>query len=60
MSTPKNKRAAFAGESEIPRRSGKAKLLRLDDVIPKKNVAGGRRLLFGATDIDPTTNRKRS
>ncbi len=38
----------------------KEKLIRLDDLIPKGNVAGGRQLLFGATDINQTTNRKRS
>jgi len=28
----------------------KMRLIRLDDLIPKKNVMGGRQLLFGATD----------
>ena len=28
----------------------KMRLLRLDDLIPKKNVMGGRQLPFGATD----------
>jgi hypothetical protein len=61
VSTPKTKKAASAGESEVPRQKrGKAKLLRLDDLIPKKNVSGGRQLLFGATDINQPTNRKRS
>ena len=27
----------------------KQKLIRLDDLIPKQNVAGGRQLLFGVT-----------
>jgi hypothetical protein len=28
----------------------KVRLIRLDDLIPKKNVVGGRQLLFGVTD----------
>ncbi|MGI8431493.1 MAG: hypothetical protein ACR2MW_04270 [Chthoniobacterales bacterium] len=62
VSTPKNNKAASAGESEIPKpKRSKDKLLRLDDLIPKKNVSGGRQLLFGATDINQTKhNRKRS
>jgi hypothetical protein len=62
VSTPKTKKAASAEESQIPKpKRGKEKLLRLDDLIPKKNVSGGRQLLFGATDINPTKqNRKRS
>jgi hypothetical protein len=28
----------------------KMRLIRLDDLIPKKNVVGGRQLLFGVTD----------
>jgi hypothetical protein len=31
-------------------------LIRLDDLIPKKDVKGGRQLLFGATDTTQTTN----
>jgi hypothetical protein len=31
-------------------------MIRLDDLIPKKNVLGGRQLLFGASDITQATN----
>jgi hypothetical protein len=32
-------------------------LIRLDDLIPKENVLGGRQLLFGATDtMETSTN----
>jgi len=32
-------------------------MIRLDDLIPKKNVLGGRQqLLFGASEITQTTN----
>jgi hypothetical protein len=34
-------------------------LIKLDDLIPKGNVAGGGRLLFGATDINQPTNKTR-
>jgi hypothetical protein len=57
VNTPKNKKSApGAGESENqrPKRS-KDKLIRLDDLIPEKDVKGGRQLLFGVTE---TTQRQ--
>jgi hypothetical protein len=59
VSGPKNKKnAPAAGESENqrPKRS-KAKLIRLDDLIPKKDVTGGQRLLFGVTDATQSINK---
>ena len=56
VSAPKNKKnAPAAGESENqrPKRS-KAKLIRLDDLIPKQDVTGGHHVLFGVTDTDTT------
>ena len=62
VSASKDKKAAAAGEPSVPKpKRGKEKLIKLDDLIPKGNVSGGRQLLFGATDINPTKqNRKRS
>jgi hypothetical protein len=58
VSTPKKNTPA--GEPKIQKQSRKKeKLIKLDDLIPKGNVSGGRQLLFGATDINQTTNRKR-
>jgi hypothetical protein len=58
VSAPKNKKNAPAGESEDKRRKrSKEKLIRLDDLIPKKDVAGGRQLLFGVTDTTQTNKR---
>lgn len=55
MSGPKNKKDAPAGETSSQRHPRKReKMIRLDDLIPKKNVLGGRQLLFGASE--PTTN----
>lgn len=54
MSSPKNKKNAPAGET-APRK--KDKMIRLDDLIPKKNVLGGRQLLFGASEITQATNK---
>ncbi len=34
-------------------------MIRLDDLIPKGNVSGGRQLLFGATEINQTNNKIR-
>jgi hypothetical protein len=51
VNTPKNKKNAPARASakQGPKRR-KEKLIRLDDLIPKQNVVGGRQLLFGASD----------
>jgi hypothetical protein len=62
VSAPKNKKEdAPAGESgnRRPKRK-KEKLIHLDDLIPRKDVAGGRQLLFGATDATQTTNKPTS
>jgi hypothetical protein len=57
VSASKNKKNAPAGESgnQRPKRS-KDKLIRLDDLIPKRDVTGGHQLLFGVTDTTRTTN----
>jgi hypothetical protein len=56
VSVPKSKKDAPAGESESrkPKRN-KEKLIQLDDLIPKKDVRGGRQLLFGAADTQQPT-----
>ena len=57
MSAPKDKKNAPAGESGNGRpKHSRDKLIRLDDLIPKKDVKGGRQLLFGVTDTTQTTN----
>lgn len=51
VSAPKNKKIAKAAEpTSLRPKRGKDKLIRLDDLIPKQNVTGGRKLLFGVTD----------
>jgi hypothetical protein len=51
VSTPKRKKNAPTGESgNKTRERRKETLIRLDDLIPKQDVTGGRRLLFGVTD----------
>jgi hypothetical protein len=60
VSAPKNKKNAPAGESENQRpKRRKGKLIRLDDLIPKRDVAGGHQLLFGVTDTTETTNQNK-
>jgi len=51
VSASKSKKIAPAGDSgnQRPKRR-KEKLIRLDDLIPKEDVMGGRQLPFGATD----------
>lgn len=53
MSAPKENKNVSADESGIRKQKQKnAKFIRLDDLIPKGNVLGGR--LFGATDTQDT------
>ena len=52
---PKDNKYAAAGEFGIRKQKRKKeKLIRLDDLIPKGNVLGGRKVLFGAN----TTNNQ--
>jgi hypothetical protein len=51
VNTPKNKKNATATESGIKgRKRTRDKLIRLDDLIPEKDVKGGRQLPFGVTE----------
>ena len=60
MNTPKDKKNARAAESGNKRRKRTSdKLIRLDDLIPEKDVKGGHQLLFGATDTTETTNQNK-
>jgi hypothetical protein len=55
----KERKDVPAGESGIRKQKRKKeKLIRLDDLIPKENVLGGRQYLFG-THINQTTNRQK-
>jgi len=57
VSASKNKKNAPAGESGNQRlKRSKEKLIRLDDLIPKQDVTGGRQLLFGVSDPTQTRN----
>ena len=60
MSGPKDKRDPNAGEpsDQKPKRK-KQKLIRLDDLIPKKDVkGGGGQHLFGVTDTESDEKEK--
>jgi len=57
VNTPKNKKNATATESGINRRKRtRDKLIRLDDLIPEKDVKGGRQLPFGVTETTQRPN----
>jgi len=57
VNTPKNKKDAPAAESESKRRKRtRDKLIRLDDLIPEKDVKGGRQLPFGVTETTQRPN----
>jgi hypothetical protein len=56
VNTPKTKKNAPTTESGIKtRKRTRDKLIRLDDLIPEKDVKGGRQLPFGVTE---TTQRE--
>jgi hypothetical protein len=55
VSAPKNAPAAGESGNQRPKRR-KDKLIRLNDLIPKQDVKGGQRLLFGVTDKTQSTN----
>jgi hypothetical protein len=59
VTAPKEKKEMPAGESGIRKHRRKGgKLIQLDDLIPKgKNVLGGGRHLFGASEINQTSNK---
>jgi hypothetical protein len=60
VSGPKDKKHAPGRESGAHKaRRVKEKLIRLDDLIPKEDVLGGRQLLFGATPLNQTTNKRK-
>jgi hypothetical protein len=50
VKTPEDKKNAPAAQSAGKRRKRRDKLIRLDDLIPEKDVKGGRQLLFGVND----------
>jgi hypothetical protein len=61
VNTPKNKKDAPATESAVKtRKRPRDKLIRLDDLIPEKDVKGGRQLPFGVTETTqrPNTQNK--
>jgi hypothetical protein len=54
VNTPKDHKDAPAAESESKKRKrSKAKLIRLNDLIPEKDVKGGHHVLFGVSDTNP-------
>ena len=59
MNAPKDQKNAPAAESESKRRKrSKAKLIRLNDLIPEKDVKGGHQVIFGVSDTKETNNPK--
>jgi hypothetical protein len=61
VNTPKNKENAPAEDSGVKRRKRTTdKLIRLDDLIPEKDVKGGRQMPFGVTEHNPTRNNPKN
>ena len=60
VNTPKDKKNAPAAESGNKRRKRtRDKLIRLDDLIPEKDVKGGRQLPFGVIDTTQTNEKRK-
>jgi hypothetical protein len=58
VKTPKSKKEAPAAESGSKRRKRtKGKLIRLDDLLPERDVKGGHQVLFGVTDTTQNPNK---
>jgi hypothetical protein len=61
VSASKQKKGAQAGDAKNRKQEReKDKLIRLDDLIPKKNVRGGRQVFFGASETEQTTHNQRN
>lgn len=59
MSAPNEKQHAADDDSENRRhKRKKEKLIRLDDLIPKKDVKGGHQI-FGVTDTTETDEKEK-
>jgi hypothetical protein len=59
VNTPKNKKDVPAAESGNKRRKRtKDKLIRLNDLIPEKDVKGGHQVLFGVSDTKEPNNHQ--
>jgi len=58
VSASREKKGARAREPKHQKQEHqKEKLIRLDDLIPKQNVRGGRQLFFGASDTQQPTRK---
>jgi hypothetical protein len=58
VSASKQNKGAQAGDNKNQKPGGKKeKLIRLDDLIPKQNVRGGRQFYFGTSNTE-TNNPK--
>jgi len=57
VNTPKNKKSAPAAEPGKRRKRARDKLIRLDDLIPEKDVKGGHQVLFGVTEKTQTNEK---
>lgn len=60
VSASKQNKGARADDSKDQKQERmKDKLIRLDDLIPKQSVSGGRQFVFGETDTEsPNLNTK--
>ena len=56
MNTPKTKKNAPEESGSKRRKRTGGKLIRLNDLIPEKDVKGGRQMLFGVSETTETNN----
>ena len=55
----RNQKKSPAGPDRTRRKRDKEKAIRLADLIPKDDVSGGKRLVFGVTDASLDEPRKK-
>jgi hypothetical protein len=59
VSASKQNKGAQAGDAKNQKPGGsKEKLIRLDDLIPKQNVRGGRQIYFGSSNTETNNQNK--
>jgi hypothetical protein len=56
---PKDNSSEASESGTHKQKRKKEKMIRLDDLLPKGDVTGGRRLLFGASDTQQTTQENK-
>lgn len=55
----KDKKTKRGKRSEADKSGQETNLIHLDDLLPKRNVTGGRKKFFGSSDVEAGNTRSR-